>query len=186
MKLNNEILRLGITLMLIGLVASLALALTNQFTLPKIQQQIELQLQNSLRKVVPDADKFEEQETYYEALKQDKLIGRVLKIDAPGYSSIMQLLVGIDLDNIIQGIAVLSQVETPGLGANVEKDPFLSQFKGKDISAVKLIKDGGNIDAITGATITSRAVADNIRESIKNYDFKETYDSPIGNETEND
>ena len=52
--LNNEILRLGLTLMIIGLLASLALALTNQFTEKKIQEQLELQLQNSLKKVMPE------------------------------------------------------------------------------------------------------------------------------------
>ena len=170
--INNEILRLGLTLMLIGLIASLALALTNQFTEKRIEMQLELQLKNSLHKVMPEAKHFKDKADYYESYRDDKLVGRVLKVDAQGYSSIIQLLVGLDLQNKIIGVDVLSHVETPGLGANVEKENFLSQFKGKDIITLDIKKESGNIDAITGATITSGAVTDAIRTSFSDYDFE--------------
>lgn len=179
----NEILRLGLTLMAIGLIASSALALTNQFTEKIIKMQKEAKLKNSLSKVMPEAKHFEKKEDLYLAYEDDKLVGRVLKVDAQGYSSVIQLLVGLDLQNRVINIDVLSQVETPGLGANVEKESFLSQFKGKVISTLKLKRDNGNIDAITGATITSRAVTNGIRESFANYNLEDTQKEVITGES---
>jgi len=164
----NETLKLGISLMVVGLIASLALALTNQFTAPKIAEQQELAFKESLNKVIPEADDFklkEDQDSYYDAYQDEEIIGGVVKTSYPGYSSDVQLLVGINLDNIIKGVVVLNQVETPGLGANVEKESFLKQFIGKDITKVNLKKDGGDIDAITGATITTRAVVNGMLEA---------------------
>ncbi len=93
-------------------------------------------------------------------------IAKIYEIDAPGYSSIIELLVGVDNDGEIIGIKVLSQSETPGLGANIVKEEYLKQYIGKKQAEIKLNKDGGEIDAITGATITSRAVANNVHDSI--------------------
>ena len=57
--------------------------------------------------------------TYYDAYSNGNVIGKVLKVSVPGYSSIIQLLAGVDLENKITKVVVLSQLETPGLGANV-------------------------------------------------------------------
>lgn len=163
----NEIIKLGVTLMIVTLIASLALALTNQYTAPKIEKQRELAIKESLNRVI-SADSFSEKEKYYDAYDKDKkLIGRVLKIEALGYSSIINALVGIDLENKITGIDIVSQQETPGLGANIEKEDFLKQFIGKTKEELKIKKDGGKIDAITGATISSRAITDGVVKSIE-------------------
>ncbi|MFW5891541.1 MAG: FMN-binding protein, partial [bacterium] len=71
-------------------------------------------------------------------------------------------LVGIDSSEKITNLVILSQQETPGLGTRIEEDSFISQFKGKTLSEAKLKRDGGKIDGITGATISSSAVANNI------------------------
>lgn len=194
----NEILKLGLTLALIGFVASLALSLTYQSTEKRIETQQQLQLKGSLHKAMPEAEHFDEKPDYYDSYKENQFIGRVLKVNAQGYSSIIQILVGINLENKIIAADVLSQVETPGLGANVEKESFLSQFKGKDASTLELKKHGGNIDAITGATITSKAVVDEIRKvgedcacdavtaATKILEDSEVNKSSVINETEND
>ncbi|MCP4647180.1 MAG: FMN-binding protein, partial [bacterium] len=65
------------------------------------------------------------------------------------------------------GSTVLFQQETPGLGANVSNpEKFIYQFDGLDASTLLLSKDGGELDSITGSTITSRAVTDSVREGL--------------------
>ena len=169
MKINKEIIKLGITLMIITMVATVALSLTNEVTKDRIEEQSEIQLLFSLAQVMPEADDFKEMEDYYNAYSNGGLIGRVLKVNAPGYSSTIQLLAGVNLENRITKVVVLNQVETPGLGANVEKNEFLDQFIGKTKEGMKIKKDDGEIDAVTGATISSRAVTDGIRGMLEKY-----------------
>ena len=169
MKVNKEIIKLGLTLMIITLVATVALSITNELTKEKIEEQIEAQLLYSLAEAMPEADDFKELDDYFEAYSNGKLIGRVVKVNAPGYSSTIQLIAGVNLENKITKVVVLNHVETPGLGANVEKNEFLDQFGGKTKDNLIINKDGGEIDAVTGATISSRAVADGIREMIDKY-----------------
>ncbi len=82
-------------------------------------------------------------------------------------------MVGIDTTGVIRKIEIISQKETPGLGAqSVRDEPFKGnrwstrQFIGKTASDLKVDKDGGKIVSITGATITSRAVTNSIREKM--------------------
>jgi electron transport complex protein RnfG len=74
-------------------------------------------------------------------------------------------MVGFKPDGTIQNIEVLEQKETPGLGTKMKDDKFLAQFRGKNPSAfnLKVTKDGGEVDALTGATITSRAFGDAVQ-----------------------
>jgi electron transport complex protein RnfG len=169
MKINKEIIKLGITLMIVTTLATVALSVTNELTKSKIEKQEEIQLLYSLAEVMPEADNFKEGEDYYNAYSNGELIGRVLKVNAPGYSSTIQLIAGVNLENKITKVVVLNHVETPGLGANVEKNEFLGQFTGKMKGDLVIKKEGGSIDAITGATISSRAVADGIRSMIDRY-----------------
>ena len=91
----NETIKLGLTLMLISLAAGGALAITNYSTTKQIELQKELALKESLNKVIK-AESFQEKGSYYNAYAQDgNLIGRVLKITAPGYSSLISAVVGI-------------------------------------------------------------------------------------------
>lgn len=168
----NETIRLGLTLMIVSLVASLALAITNYYTAPQIERQKELAVRESLNKVIK-ADSFEERNEYYEAYGKDgNIIGKVIKVEAAGYSSIINALLGIDLENKIVGIDIVSQQETPGLGAKIEEEDFLEQFIGKTKDNLKIRKDGGNIDGITGATISSRAITNGVRKSIEQHQYE--------------
>ncbi len=163
----NENLKLGLTLMAVTLIAALALAITNEFTAPQIEIQKELATKESLNTVM-SADSFNQTEGTYEAYNdKGESIGKVFKVEASGYSSIITALVGIDTEGRITGVDIVSQQETPGLGANVEKESFLSQYIGKIASEVLLKKDGGTIDAITGATISSRALTNGIKAAIE-------------------
>ena len=163
----NEIIKIGLTLMIVTLIAGTALAVTNYYTAEKIGLQKGTAVTESLNAVI-DADSFEDKVKYFEAYKDGRLVGKVVKIGTVGYSSIIQAVVGYGLDNKITGIDIIEQKETPGLGANIEKEPFLKQFIGKTKDELVLSKDGGQIDAITGATISSRALVDGIRYDYDN------------------
>ncbi len=97
-------------------------------------------------------------------------IGYVVEGFGKGYSSYIHVLASVDMDFIIQKISILGHGETPGLGDEIEKDYFLDQFKGKSVDKLVVIKGETEeyIQAITGATISSRAVAeDGVRNGVE-------------------
>ena len=83
-----------------------------------------------------------------------------------GFSGTINIMVGFDMDGNIVGTSVISHAETPGLGAKMTEPAFYSQFVGKNPSSFRpsfrlsVAKDGGDVDAITASTITSRAYCD--------------------------
>ncbi|MBW2989768.1 FMN-binding protein [Candidatus Woesearchaeota archaeon] len=168
----KDIIRLGMTLMAVTLIASLALAVTNYYTAPKIAMQKEAAIKESLNRIM-DAGSFAEEDSYYNAYDAEgNLIGKVMKIEVHGYSSIIHALAGISLENEITGIEVISQQETPGLGAKIEKEGFLSQFRGKKEKDIALKKYGGKIDGVTGATTSSNALAKGLRSAAEEHAFE--------------
>lgn len=99
-------------------------------------------------------------------LAADKyLIGYVAVSASKGYGGDVQIMIGVNLDLTVAGIEILSQSETAGLGANCENPEWLSQFVGKS-GHLAVSKDGGEIDAITASTITSRAVTSAVNKAL--------------------
>lgn len=160
-----------ITLTLVCIVAALVLGGTYSVTKPLIAVQQEKEQKQALEKVIESADDYKKKiiddKPYYEAYKDNKLIGYAIFADGDGYSGKIEMLVGIDTEGVVGGIEILSQSETPGLGARCceikrgEKFPwFLKQFKHKKASELSL----KNIEALTGATITTEAIIDGVKE----------------------
>lgn len=89
-----------------------------------------------------------------------------------GFGGKIELMVGMLQNEIINKVSVLSQAETPGLGANMVNDKFKGQFDGKDPQTftLKVKKDGGDVDAITAATISSRAVSEAIQRAVDGFE----------------
>jgi electron transport complex, RnfABCDGE type, G subunit len=99
---------------------------------------------------------------------QQQLIGAAIKtFSGKGFSGKIELMVGVLADGRINKISVLSQNETPGLGANIENEKFKSQFDGQNPASfnMKVKKDGGDVDAITAATISSRAFTEAVKRA---------------------
>ncbi len=94
-------------------------------------------------------------------------IGYIVEGFGKGYSSYIQILASVDKNFIVQKISILHHGETPGLGDEIEKDYFLNQFEGKSVDNLVVIKGEtpDKIQAITGATISSRAVTE---DGVKN------------------
>lgn len=176
----KEMTRYGFILGLICVVAAGLLATVNMLTGPKIIAGALAEEQAGLKEVMPSAIKFtsvklpaDKEISYYKAFDgQDKLVGFVFKAHGKGYSSVIKTLAGIFLDGKISAIKVLSLNETPGLGMRITEDKFTAQFNQQNSL------DLSGVQAIAGATISSRAVMDSVikkaqelKELIKNDPF---------------
>ena len=108
-----------------------------------------------------------EGQTYAYNLAYDEkgeVVGCAINVAPVGFGGPVVIKVGFDRDGVIWNTKVLSQAETPGLGAKCVEEGFAAQFRGFDPTAKKLSvkKDGGDVDAITASTITSRAYANGV------------------------
>ena len=101
--------------------------------------------------------------------EQGNTVGCAINVAPVGFGGPIAIKVGFDLNGVIWNTKVLSQAETPGLGAKCVEPAFSDQFKGFNPAEKKLAvkKDGGDVDAITASTITSRAYADGLALAVK-------------------
>lgn len=172
----NEILKLGLMLLLITTIAALVLGLTHTITFEKILE-AEAKVSEIARKEVLSADSFEKEDEYNEGnilevfsgVKDGNIIGYAIKSFSPnGYGGNIEVITGIDINGKITGIKVVKHAETPGLGANAENESFSNQFVGKS-GNLKVNKD---IEALTGATITSKAVTEAVNYAVDLFNTK--------------
>lgn len=179
-KMNPKaILVPAIALLLICLVATTLLAGTNMITSEKIALNA-VEKENASRMVVlPEAGDFSELTTldsgitYCAGLDEEgNTIGYVFTSGAKGYGGTVAVMVGLDTEGVITGIEILSHSETPGLGANATGEAFKSRFNGKSgqLTVDKNSNDGQNIQAITAATITSKAVVSAVNAVIGEFE----------------
>jgi electron transport complex protein RnfG len=173
----NQLIKFGLILGVICLIATLVLAFTYELTKPKIDAAQKAEEDAALKTIMPDATSFAAKRAgeidYFEALKDGELAGYCVKVTGSGYGGYMRIIVGIDTGGMIKGVRILEHQETPGLGSKIsetrpgEKEPyFLRQFKGKQARTVAIKKD---VDAITGATISSKAVTDAVNKTVAEF-----------------
>jgi electron transport complex protein RnfG len=108
----------------------------------------------------------------YPAKMNGELVGVAIEsYTMTGFSGLVKLMVGLKSDGSIYSISVLEHKETPGLGTHMAEDKFINQFKTQYPSTfkVKVKKDGGDVDAITAATISSRAFCDAVMRAYNAY-----------------
>jgi len=172
----KDIIRIIMNLVVIYIAGGLILVVVYARTSPVIYRGDEEEKKAALKKMVLQADVIEVLGTwephgkhaeYYVAKKGGEDIGYVVETYGKGYSSYIHILVALDKNLIVQKIDILAHAETPGLGDEIQKDSFKDQFVRKDIEHIKLVKGEmeGGIQAITGVTISSRAVTD---DAVKN------------------
>jgi electron transport complex protein RnfG len=158
----KEMMRYGFILSFICIIASASLAAVNAFTKNKIISQAKAEEETSLKDVFPEGNRFEpvksgDQINYYKAYdSNNKFVGAVFKASGKGYSSLIETMVGMYKNGVISAIKVISQNETPGLGAQVTESSFTENFLNKNTT------DLSSVEAITGATISSKAVINSI------------------------
>lgn len=161
------VLRYGLILMLICSLAAGLLAGINSLTKPKIIAQARPEEEVSLKEVIPQGVRFEpikekDDIIYYKAYnKEGRLVGFAFKASAKGYSSTIETMVAMALDGTINTIKILSQNETPGIGSQIAEAGFAGRFRHKNA------QDLDEVQAITGATISSKAVIDSLKAKAK-------------------
>lgn len=209
----RDVLKLTVLLTVVCLLNGLALGLVYEVTRGAIANTAARTLTESLKVVVPKADRFSETKeyplpkecslaggraiAYREAYSRSgEVIGYALVGERQGYQSILKVLVGINPQGVIQGVKVLEQAETPGLGSRIDelkvsetiwtcianlfkrenagaanqRPWFQEQYRGLTAGEITLLRpsqDGKGIHALTGATITSRALTQAVRDSIE-------------------
>ncbi len=136
---------------------------TDSITKDKIEEQEEQQIQSMLEEMFPSMSEYTFEDDIYTIYSDGAGVGYAFLAVGKGYGGDIKILVGLEDETTIKGITIISQSETPGLGSRITEDSFANKFAGLNIEDVALTKDGGEIDAITGATISSGAVVDAIR-----------------------
>ncbi len=166
-----------LTLILFAITAVVAalLGTVNYVTKDRIAEIKVQKTATAMQSVIPGATSFEEL-TYsgtdaivkavYAAKDGGKVVGHVVKVSPAGFGGAIDMVVGIDGNGKVSGVSIISMTETSGLGANASQESFRNQFIGK-IGTLAVTKDGGNIDALTGATITSRAVTKGVNSALE-------------------
>ena len=168
-----EIVRVGIILFIITAVAALILAKVNEVTAPIIAEQESQKMEEAMTEVLPDANSFEE--VPFE-LSENLAVIEIYESDAgfvvfaspKGYGGEISMAVGIDKELKVTGISIISQGETAGLGAKCTEAEWQKQFVGKteNIEVSKNGANGNQIDAISSATITSKAVTKGVNDAL--------------------
>ena len=176
----KDILIPTVSLFVICLVVTALLAVTNMLTAPQIQKLSKETEDKTKAEVLASADEFSDaltvsadgkDYTYYEGTASGDTIGYVFKTSAKGYGGDIDLMVGIDTSGKVTGVSILSISETAGLGMNAKNESFINQYMGKS-GTIGVSKNGASdteIQALTGATITSKAVTSAVNTVLSLY-----------------
>ena len=172
----RDIIKITLNLVVVYLIGGLILALVYAKTSPIMFRNAAVAKEQALKKLMPEADRIEKlgdwsvhdkHAEYYRALKNGAVIGYIIQSYGKGYSSYIDTLIAVDTDFKVLKINILGHAETPGLGDEIDSNSFKDQFAGKDLDHLKVLKTETTdyIQAISGATISSRAVAE---DAVKN------------------
>ena len=174
-KKNKEIIVPSATLLVICLVATLLLGVTNLLTAGQIAKLEEETKIAAMNEVLPAEDYTQtEGKEIYTAVKNGAVAGYIFVTGAKGYGGNISVMTAVDPAGKILAVSILSASdETPGLGQNVTKEGFYSQFLGLS-GEITVVKNGANstdneINAVTGATISSKAVTKAVNEALTLY-----------------
>jgi len=172
---GKDIFKITLNLVIVYVIGGFILAFVYANASPRIFKNNEKAEQDALKLLIPGAEFrkmgdwtiHDKHAKYFEAKKGDETVGYVIQSFGKGYSSYINTFIAVDKDFVVQKINILGHGETPGLGDEIETDWFKGQFKGKDIEHLKVLKTDTKeyIQAISGATISTRAVSE---DAVKN------------------
>ena len=168
-----------LVLSIVGVVSGGALVAIYRYAQPRIEENKKRALRAAIFEVLPGAESYEtlvkEGKTIYKGFDSSgRLIGYAFTGEGPGYQGTIEVMIGVDPElEKTKGIEILESVETPGLGAKITEKFFRDQFRDLVIRPlIELIKGKSpekpnQVQAITGATISSQAVVDILNKTIK-------------------
>ena len=167
-----NIAKIGAILCAITAVSAGILAFINDLTAPVIAENNIKKRDAAMMRVLPDAKSFEKLDYESDGLVTEIYSageeGVVVLCEPNGYGGAISMVVGIDSEGKVSGVDITGQSETPGLGANCVNEEFRNQYSGKsgEIKVVKNASKADEIDAISSATITSKAVTKGVNAAI--------------------
>ena len=192
-KLTSTFKNMFLSLSIICLAVALLLAQVNKMTAKPIAEAKAFKLQNAIGEVVSEFDNDPVAESYiiasevgdsllvYPATKGGEVVGFAISSSANGFAGEIQIMVGFDMDDKVVNYEILQHAETPGLGSKMDDwfkslEPNSRSIIGRDMSlgALAVKNDGGDIDAITASTITSRAFLNAINKAYSAYSGSKT------------
>ena len=190
--MKSSLKNMVLVLFCITLISSACVGLVNMITVEPIARAKEAAVKAALAQVLPEFDTTEMSEhtadelqiLAYKATKDGKVVGYAIETATKsGFSGLVKMMVGFDTKGRILNINVLEQSETPGLGAKMteEGNPLLASIQGKEASKLKLTvkKDGGDVDALTAATISSRAYAEAVARAFEVFEVAAGWDDDV-------
>jgi electron transport complex protein RnfG len=177
----KDMIKITLSLVVIFIAAGLIMGVTYKYTSPVRFIAEKKEKEEALKQMAPDAtdpiipagnwsSSHGKPYEYYQATSSGKPVAYISSTAGKGYSSFIAMLVSLDTDLKIKDVKILHHGETPGLGDQVEdRALFLDQFKGKGLSQLVLVKSETkeNIQAISGATISSRAVTNGVKDAVQ-------------------
>ena len=171
-----------VTLLSISVIAGFALGGVYNITKEPIEIAKKAKAEAAIKAVIPEFDSLRFYKVVVEngpdsllinqGFKDGILVGTAIETFSKGYSpEPIRIMVGFSTNGEIINTAIIEQKETPGLGSKMTGDKFKNQFNGKNPSqfTLKVKKDGGSVDAITAATISSRAFCDAVQKAHSTY-----------------
>ena len=168
-----SIFQIAMNLTVTCFVSGAIIACTYFLTAPVAVEKAAEMKTDAMKSLVVNAEKFKPvngKKEWFSAEKNGKIIAYVVPAESKGYGGAIKMLVSVTPQGKIIEFAILESKETPGLGDNASKEPFKSQFKGKETKDLEVVKDQtkkNNIQAMTGATISSKAVTKGIKEAVE-------------------
>lgn len=191
-KLKSSLLNMVLSLTIIAVVAGALLAWVNDVTKSRIEKINERKLSEGIcsvmgaEDVVVDSPQEKDEYVFYPVRnRQGSPVGTAVSVVAQGFGGDMKILVGFSPTGEILGYTVLSNAETPGLGAKVttwfqknHEGDIVGKNPGKDNLTVR--KDGGEVDAITASTITSRAFLNAVSQAYEQLFHEKEEDAQTG------
>jgi electron transport complex protein RnfG len=185
-KKESTFTNMFLTLLIVTVVSSLAASGVYNLTKEPIAEVARMKQQKAIEQVMPAFDSYNTQSVMPPSGKDSLLLFKgtagqetvgiaVNTYSYEGYSGLIKLMVGFTPDGTIHNIVVLEQKETPGLGTKMATD-WKDQFVGKNLKDFNCTvrKDGGQVDAITAATISSRAFCDAVNRAYQTYQTTQT------------
>ncbi len=172
----NYRVKMVLTLLVVGAFSGGSLSFVYNKMLPKIEANLKKEIENSLLLLVPAASyqekSFQGKRVFICRGKGGEIVGYAIIGKGGGFQGEISLLIALDKEGKkILGIDILESQETPGLGAKIDEPSFKGQFKGKEAEQLDVVKGKiekeNEVEAITGATISSRAVVSIVNNYVK-------------------
>jgi Na+-translocating ferredoxin:NAD+ oxidoreductase subunit G len=175
--LKSDFVKMVTALATVGILSGVSLVFVYNYSMPKIKANVNAATEQGIRSIFPDAhtiDKTKLDGVFQAKDAEGKLVGYAFTAEGNGYQGTIKMIAGITPDlSKMTGMEVLESQETPGLGAEIAEKPFREQFDGLDAAgAIEYVKNQkpekpNQIEAVTGATISSRAVVNILNKRIE-------------------